>query len=124
RRHGAPLDSRRPATAARAPAGRGGAAARPYAALPSRSSHALHMPAHIFLQLGLWRDAGASDRAAFDASSAWIERKHLGPAMRNYHALSWLQYELLQLGRDREAWSAIAEIEPAAQASAVHARAT
>ena len=32
-------------------------------------------------------------------------RKGLPPAMRSYHALSWLQYELLQLGRYREAWA-------------------
>ena len=63
------------------------------------------MPAHIFLQLGLWRDAATSDRAAFDASNAWVARKQLGPAMRNYHALSWLQYELLQRGNYREAWN-------------------
>jgi tetratricopeptide (TPR) repeat protein len=91
-------------------------AARRYAALPSRSTHALHMPAHIFLQLGLWRDAVASDRAAFDASTTWVRQKQLGSAMRNYHALSWLQYELLQLGRYREAWQTIAELEPVARA--------
>ena len=57
------------------------------------------MPAHIFLQLGRWADAEASDRAAFAASEAWVERRGLAPAMRSYHALAWRQYELLQLGR-------------------------
>ena len=32
--------------------------------------------------------------------------------MRSYHALSWRQYELLQLGRFREAWETLAEIAP------------
>jgi tetratricopeptide (TPR) repeat protein len=32
--------------------------------------------------------------------------------MRNYHALAWLQYELLQLGRYREARALIGELEP------------
>ena len=32
--------------------------------------------------------------------------------MRNYHALAWLQYELLQLGRYREARATIGELEP------------
>jgi tetratricopeptide (TPR) repeat protein len=93
------------------------AAARSYAAIAAGSSHALHMPSHIFLQLGLWHDAARSDRAAYDVSSDRVQRKHLSPAMRNYHALSWLQYELLQLGRYREAWTLIDELKPVVSAS-------
>ena len=74
-------------------------AARTLAKLATEASHAVHMPSHVFVQLGLWHDAAASDRAAFDASSAWVSRRHLDAAMRNYHSLAWLQYELLQLGR-------------------------
>ena len=81
------------------------------------SSHALHMPSHIFLQLGLWHDAASSDRAAFAASEAWVRRKHLNTALRSYHALAWLQYELLQLGRYREAWATIDELAPIVNAS-------
>lgn len=94
------------------------AAARTYARVARGASHALHMPAHIFLQLGLWHDAARSDRAAFDASSAWVRQKQLPAALRNYHALSWLQYELLQLGRFTEARATIAEIEPVVKAAA------
>jgi len=93
------------------------AAARTLAAQAPASSHALHMPAHIFFQLGLWSDAARSDRAAFAASQAWVTRKQLGPAMRNYHALSWLQYELLQLGRYREARATLDELAPVVKAS-------
>jgi tetratricopeptide (TPR) repeat protein len=87
-------------------------AARTYARVANGASHALHMPAHIFLQLGLWHDAAASDRAAYDASDAWVRQKQRPLALRNYHALSWLQYELLQLGRFAEARATIAELEP------------
>jgi tetratricopeptide (TPR) repeat protein len=87
-------------------------AARTLARLAPESSHARHMPSHIFFQLGLWNDAALSDRAAFEASSAWVARKQLNAAMRNYHALSWLQYELLQLGRYRDAWATIDELAP------------
>lgn len=97
-------------------------AARAYAKVADGSSHALHMPAHIFLQLGLWREAAASDRAAWEASNEWVTRKSLGPAMRNYHALAWLQYELLQMGRYREAWETIAQIEPVVKASGALSR--
>jgi tetratricopeptide (TPR) repeat protein len=92
-------------------------AARVYARVAPESSHARHMPAHIFLQLGLWEDAARSDRDAFAASKSWAEAKQLPPAMRNFHALSWLQYELLQLGRYREAWETIDEIAPVVKES-------
>jgi tetratricopeptide (TPR) repeat protein len=92
-------------------------AARTFARLAPESSHARHMPAHIFLQLGLWQDAERADRSAFAASEAWVARKHLEPAMRNYHALSWRQYELLQLGRYREALAAIDELAPVVKAT-------
>jgi tetratricopeptide (TPR) repeat protein len=96
------------------------AAARTYATVAGESSHARHMPAHIFLQLGLWHDAAAADRASFDASTAWVKRRGFGPALRNYHALSWLQYELLQLGRYREAATLLDEIKPVADADPSH----
>jgi tetratricopeptide (TPR) repeat protein len=93
------------------------AAARTYAKVAPDSSHALHMPSHIFLQLGLWHDAAQSDAAAFAQSDRWTKRKDLPPAMRNYHALGWLEYELLQLGRYKEARDTIGEIEPVVRAS-------
>src|SRR5207249_6726215 len=93
------------------------AAARSLATIAPDSSHARHMPSHIFLQLGMWRDAATSDRAAFDASNAWVARRRLPAAVRNYHALSWLQYELLQLGRYREAWKTLDELEPVVKES-------
>jgi tetratricopeptide (TPR) repeat protein len=93
------------------------AAARTLARIAPDSSHALHMPSHIFLQLGLWHDAALSDRAAFAASTAWVARKRLEMTLRNYHALSWLEYELLQLGRYREAWATIDELTPVVKAS-------
>jgi tetratricopeptide (TPR) repeat protein len=91
-------------------------AARTYAQVASGASHALHMPSHVFLQLGLWHDAAASDRAAYDASNAWVRQKQRPLALRNYHALAWLQYELLQLGRFAEARATLAEIAPVARA--------
>jgi hypothetical protein len=95
-------------------------AARAYASVAGASSHARHMPAHVFLQLGLWSEAEASDRASWDASVAWVARRGLGPAVRNYHALAWRQYELLQLGRFREAAALVDEIAPVAQSDPTH----
>jgi tetratricopeptide (TPR) repeat protein len=92
-------------------------AARAYAKLAPRSSHALHMPAHIFLQLGLWDEAAASDEASFRASDAWIQGKGLPIAMRDYHSLSWLLYESLQQGRFQKARETLDLIRPAVEAT-------
>jgi tetratricopeptide (TPR) repeat protein len=92
-------------------------AAIAYAAAAPDSSHARHMPAHIFLQLGRWAEAEASDRAAYAVSLDWVARKGLGPAMRNFHALSWRQYELLQLGRVAEAATLLDELAPVVTAT-------
>lgn len=93
------------------------AAAQTYAQVAPASSHALHMPAHIFLQLGRWDDAERSDRAAFTASDAWVTRNGLPLALRSYHALAWRQYELLQLGRFDEAWRTLDELAPVVKAT-------
>jgi tetratricopeptide (TPR) repeat protein len=98
-------------------------AARTYASVADAgASHALHMPAHVFLQLGLWHDAASSDRAAYGASIEWTRRKGLRPAMRNFHALSWLEYELLQTGRYRDASRAFDALAPFASADAPSAQ--
>lgn len=88
-------------------------AARAYAAIAPASSHALHMPAHAFLQLGLWHEAAATDQKSWDASIAWASRKKLPVSMRDYHSLTWLQYEWTQLGRFRDASRAIGLVDDA-----------
>jgi tetratricopeptide (TPR) repeat protein len=75
------------------------------------------MPAHVFLQLGMWAEAAASDEASFRASEAWVARKKLGVGMRDYHSLSWLLYESLQLGRYRKARETLEQIAPAVEAT-------
>ena len=68
-------------------------AARIYATLAPASSHALHMPSHAFLPLGMWDDAVRSDEASFAASVAWVKRTGRTPAEQDFHSLSWLHYE-------------------------------
>jgi tetratricopeptide (TPR) repeat protein len=92
-------------------------AARAYAKVAPESSHALHMPAHIFVQLGMWDEAAASDEASFRASEAWVKRKGLPIGMRDYHSLSWLLYESLQQGRFQKAREALDLIRPAVEAT-------
>ena len=96
-------------------------AARAYARIAPTSSHALHMPAHIFLQLGYWDEAVASDEASFAASESRVKRRNLPITHRDYHSLSWLEYEYLQQGRydaARATWKPIEEAVRFAQAAA------
>jgi tetratricopeptide (TPR) repeat protein len=74
-------------------------AARVYAQVAPAAHHALHMPSHIFVQLGRWSDVSASNEASWAASVAWTERRKLPVEKRDFHSLSWLSYSYLQQGR-------------------------
>ena len=87
------------ATDAPAYAARGLAAARAYAKVAPDAEHAQHMPSHIFLQLGLWDDAVASNEKAWKASRDWVKRRGASGAALDFHDLQWLQYMYLQQGR-------------------------
>src|SRR5687767_2422928 len=78
-------------------------AARRYANIAPEAHHARHMPSHIFLQLGMWPEAAASNESAWASSDAWMKRKNLSPSVRDYHSLHWLLYVYLQQGRYRKA---------------------
>jgi len=78
-------------------------AARLYADIAPEAHHARHMPSHIFLQLGMWSEAAASNEAAWASSDAWMKRKQLSASVRDYHSLHWLLYVYLQQGRYRKA---------------------
>jgi tetratricopeptide (TPR) repeat protein len=91
-------------------------AARAYAKIAPASSHALHMPSHAFLQLGYWSEAAASDQASWDASVAWASSRSLSVAMRDFHSLTWLQYEWTQQGRFAKASEALRLVDEALKA--------
>ena len=89
------------------------AAARAYAGIAPAASHALHMPAHTFIQLGYWDDAAATDRLSWDASVQWAARRGYSVVMRDFHSLTWLHYAWTQLGRFKEAQGAVGLVEEA-----------
>ena len=78
---------------------RGLEAARAYASIAPDAEHALHMPSHIFLQVGLWDDTAASNKRAWAASRAWVARRGASGTDHDFHSLQWLQYAYLQQGR-------------------------
>ena len=91
-------------------------AARVYSKIAPAASHALHMPAHAFLQLGFWDEAALSDEASWNASVAWAKRRGLPITSRDFHSLSWLQYEWTQQGRFSKTKEALALVNEAMKA--------
>jgi len=78
-------------------------AARRYAQIAPASHHAQHMPAHTFVQLGMWLEATKANEEGWKNSIAWVKREGLPKSKRGYHSLQWLHYVLLQQGRWKEA---------------------
>lgn len=73
------------------------AAARSYSKIAPDSPHALHMPSHIFIRLGLWPESIESNIA-----SAAAGRKHAS-AKDEIHAIDYLAYAYLQTAQDGKA---------------------
>jgi tetratricopeptide (TPR) repeat protein len=78
-------------------------AARAYAGIAPAAPHALHMPSHIFVQLGMWQDVAASNTVAYKAAVDLVARMHRPEGREDFHTLSWLEYANLMLGRFDEA---------------------
>jgi tetratricopeptide (TPR) repeat protein len=77
-------------------------AARMYAKIAPDSSHALHMPAHIFTRLGLWQESINSNVAAM-AAAAKDTQMHMADAHYETHAMDFLDYAYLQSGQEAKA---------------------
>ena len=73
-------------------------AARRYARIAPEAFHALHMPSHIFVHLGMWREAAASNESSWAASREWVKRRKLDSSLVDFHSLSWLHAIYLELG--------------------------
>jgi tetratricopeptide (TPR) repeat protein len=79
-------------------------AARSYAKIAPSVPHALHMPSHIFTQLGLWQESIASNLASAAAAQEhglWRDR---------LHAMQYLEYAYLQSGQETEAKQVLDEL--------------
>jgi tetratricopeptide (TPR) repeat protein len=79
-------------------------AARRYAAIAPAVPHALHMPSHIFIRVGMWQDAIDSNQAAEKAATEYAQRTHMdGTWDQQLHAMDYLAYAYLQSGQHRAA---------------------
>lgn len=87
-------------------------AARTYARIAPAVPHALHMPSHIFIRLGLWQEAIQSNLAAYQIALDH-DRQHGTSA--NYwderiHFLDYLLYAYLQLGETEKARAIVQQV--------------
>ena len=86
-------------------------AARAYARIAPDSSHALHMPSHIFTRLGLWDDSITSNTEAARSAVAQAQRLHGGGgAFDQLHAIDYLVYAYLQQAKDQSAQKLVSEV--------------
>ena len=78
-------------------------AARAYARIAPSAAHALHMPSHIFVQLGMWQDVATSNVLAYKAAMDVNARMKLSEGREDFHTLGWLEYANLMMGKFDEA---------------------
>lgn len=72
-----------------------------YSNVAPAAGHALHMPTHIYLALGMWDKVISSNIDSWKASEERKKRKNLDGDALNFHAYHWLLYGYLQRG-DKE----------------------
>jgi tetratricopeptide (TPR) repeat protein len=85
-------------------------AARRYAMIAPAAPHALHMPSHIFARLGLWQDDIDSNLASI-AATRKTAAMHMGGEGHQFHAMDFLVYAYLQVGREADAQRVIDEVK-------------
>ncbi len=74
-----------------------------YAKVAPDAGHALHMPTHTYVALGLWDKVISSNEVSWAAERARKQRKSLDNDALGYHAYHWLQYGYLQKGNTAKA---------------------
>jgi tetratricopeptide (TPR) repeat protein len=80
-------------------------AARRYAGIAPSVPHAQHMPSHIFIRLGLWEENIEANRRSYEAGARYAA-EHFPPGAlggHEFHAMDYMVYGYLQLGRDSAA---------------------
>jgi tetratricopeptide (TPR) repeat protein len=78
-------------------------AAYAYSKIAPSSPHALHMPSHIFVRLGMWKETIDSNLRSANAAREYAALTHPGAAAFNsLHAYDYLAYAYLQIGEDEK----------------------
>ncbi len=78
-------------------------AAYAYSKIAPSSPHALHMPSHIFVRLGMWQETIDANIRSSNAARDHVNRTHPGTAsFDGLHAYDYLAYAYLQRGEDEK----------------------
>lgn len=85
-------------------------AARKYAQIAPDSSHALHMPSHIFTRLGLWQESIDSNIAAATAAEK-ASKLHQAEAHYQTHPMDFLDYSYIQTGQASQAHRVVHDLK-------------
>ena len=73
--------------------------ARRYAKIAPSSSHAQHMPSHIFTRLGIWQESIASNLLSAESARCYTQAAAIeGSYFEELHATDYLVYAYLQQG--------------------------
>jgi tetratricopeptide (TPR) repeat protein len=88
-----------------------------YSKVAPAASHALHMPSHIYVAMGMWDESAAINERSVKAADARRDARKLSVDQRGFHALLWLVYSYAQQGRYDEARGVLAEMDAAAKES-------
>ena len=76
-------------------------AARHYASIAPSSAHALHMPSHIFVRLGLWDECISSNLVSISSAKCYAEGAGIkGHWAEELHSIDYLVYAYLQKGEN------------------------
>lgn len=95
-------------------------AARGYAKIAPDAPHALHMPSHIFTELGMWQESIQSNIASAAAAEKITKLQVNNESEDQLHALSFLEYAYLQTGRDADVRRIIEEVKSVPGASSAN----
>jgi len=88
-----------------------------YSKIAPAASHALHMPSHIYVAMGMWDESAAINERSVRAADARRDARKLPVDQRGFHALLWLVYSYAQQGRYEEARGVLTEMDAAAKES-------
>jgi hypothetical protein len=89
-------------------------AAYAYSKIAPAAPHALHMPSHIFVRLGMWDETIASNLQSAAAAREKADQLHPGTMPFNaLHAYDYLTYAYLQRGEDEKVRKLVDELAAA-----------
>lgn len=84
--------------------------ARDYSEVAYSSSHAIHMPSHIFKQLEMWDKVIQANIRAWQASVEWQQNTNRPLKDRDYHSYRWLFEAYLEVDNFEKACDIIQNI--------------